>query len=178
MDDIDEEKLPEKVKLSIASSGFEKLAINKREMEHEQEKDRGLDLLQQVLPEANLNVKKKKIVEFQPVARFNPDSTFVSTLVAKKPEKPKQPIKMKGKDLKPGDLKIKKGMDKAEINKKKADEILKKTTEAYLKNSNSEKGREMKRKEKQVKIIKEVKKENWNEIKEKAGELKEFKLFG
>lgn len=85
---------------------------------------------------------------------------------------------MKGKDLKPGDLKIKKGMDKAEINKKKADEILKKTTEAYLKNSNSEKGREMKRKEKQVKIIKEVKKENWNEIKEKAGELKEFKLFG
>ena len=176
MDDLDEEKLTEKVKLSIQSAGFDKLDTSKKELDHTREKERGLDILQQILPNADLRTAKKEIKEFQAVARYDPTGNF-SSQFEKKPdtmqEKKEQAQSGKKVKIEGKNLEISKGLDIRNLKVIKANHILKYSTEAF---AVEEKKNGVKKKKK--KVIKDVKKQKWADISKEKEALKEFKLFG
>jgi len=196
MDDLEEEKMPEKVKLSIASAGFAKLDTEKREMDHTLEKERHFDILQQILPNANLKINTKPVKEFKAVARYDPTALTAAqheTKIDKKPETKTQNGKnnanskehKKGKKLDQDlNLNINKGIDKKKVQIDRADRIIQKSIQTFASNSNKqEKGQNaqveaVKPKKVKKHIVKEIKKQKWNEIATQREELSGFKLFG
>lgn len=200
MDDIEETKMPEKVKLSIASAGFSKLDTADNEMDFGKERDRGLDILQQLLPDANLHVRSRPVKEFKTVARFDPLCQTSAQLEVKnqpisKPNEPKpkksqhlEPV-IKGKKLQAEPaIAISKGIDKKKAQIEKANAILKKSIDMYAQSSTKPKNTNDKSKTKngasvpavavKRKVVKEIKTQKWKEISSQKAELKEFKLFG
>lgn len=180
MDDLQEDRLPEKVKLSIASSGFDRLETSKKELEQTNEKERSLDILQQILPDADLRVRKKQIQEFKAVARYDPTGAFSSKLeVQPQSMEVKKEQALSGKKAKPAEtkqLEISKGIDIQQLKKMKATEILKNANAAFAVSEQGDARSKLKQKKK--KVVKEVKKQKWEEISKQKEELKEFRLFG
>lgn len=198
-DDVDEKRLPDKVKLSIASSGFDKLDTNEDEFERLKETEKSLDILQVLLPEANLFTKKKQIVEFKPVARFDPTSNNSAQLKAKPQEffKGGSGSSVVGKFM-PGmgknlekvvkkQVEISKGVDKVGTKIAKANELLRNSAQAYKKASTAadkdeprpeDVGRHRVARDPSVPILKVIDKKKWRELNKSKEELKTFKLFG
>lgn len=196
IEDLEEEKMPEKVKLSIASAGFANLETRKEEMDHTLEKERHMDILQQILPNADLRIKPKPVKEFKAIARYDPTSLTASQFETKSALKTAS-FEMNGKKLeKKGPLKagvtekhssslnIQKGIDKKKASDDKVDQILKKTIDIFAKSS-TKTSKPSETTAKQVpkvvekrKIVKEIKKQKWTEISQQKEELKQFKLFG
>ena len=203
MDDIEEEKLPERVKLSIASAGIGKLDTAEQEMDLTKEKERGLDILQQLLPEADLASRHKPIKEFKAVTRYDPTSQASAQFEVKNLSKQQTSISGKKKDSsKPelaagkklsgeSNLKIMKGIDKKKAQIEKANQILKKSIDIFEKatvkphgklgpngqNQNSA-GSKVPAVKVKRHVVKEVKSQKWKDISAQKSELKEFKLFG
>ncbi len=181
MDDIQEEKLPEKVKLSIASSGFDRLETSKKELDQTAERERSLDILQQILPEADLRLKKKPIQEFKAVARYDPTGAFSAKLeVQPQSMEVKQEQAQSGKKAREAaghPLEIRKGVDVQQLKRMKATELLRSANEAFA--TQSQAGASKPRlQQKKRKVVKEVKKQKWEDISKHKEELREFRLFG
>jgi len=194
LDDIEEKKLPEKVKLSIASANVGKLQHTEDDRERTRERDHILDILQQVVPDADLRIKKD-VKEFKAVARFDPRGTFASQLTVKA----NPPVQTHAKNSKvtdqkkiaPAPMAISKGIDKKNASINRANEILAKSAQKYLDSStnpskktlNSKSGNPHingqggERQEVKRKIVKEIKRKKWEEISKEKETLKEFKLF-
>lgn len=198
-DDVDLKRLPDKVKLSIASSGFDKLDTNEDEFERLKETEKSLDILQVLLPEANLFTKKKQIVEFKPVARFDPTSNNAAQLKAKPQEFFKggsgssvvgKSLAAIGKNLEKAakkQVEITKGVDKVGNKIAKANELLRTSAQAYKKASTAadkddprpdDVGRHRVARDPSVPIVKVIDKKKWRELNKSKEELKTFKLFG
>lgn len=196
MDDIEEERMPERVKLSIASAGFTKLDTGKEEMDHTLEKERHFDILQQILPNANLKMKPKPAKEFKAFTRYDPTALTASQHETKLPTKQEVSNSQskkgnKDKAQKSGKshneeltLGIKKGVDKNKAKIERADKIIQKSIDIFAANSKKPKSETAMKNpvQKAVKIkkhiVKEIKTQKWNEISSQKKELKEFKLFG
>lgn len=180
MDDIQEARLPEKVKLSIASSGFERLATSKKELEQTNERERSLDILQQILPDADLRLKKKPVQEFKAVARYDPTGAFSAKLeVQPQSMEVKQEQALSGKKNKLAEgaqLEIRKGVDLHLLKKMKATERLKQASAAFAGSESERPGARLQQKKR--KVVKEVKKQKWEDISQRKEELREFRLFG
>lgn len=198
-DDVDVTRLSEKVKLSIASSGIDQLATNEDEFERLKETEKGLDILQGLLPSANLFIKKKTITEFKPVARFDPTSTYSTQLKAKPQEffkggsgsnmvgKKAQPLGKDVQKLQKKQVQMSKGVDKLATKLAKANDLLRQSAMAYKTASTAEdkdlpnpfnQGRVIQTRDPSIPIIKEIDKQKWKEMNKSKEELKTFKLFG
>lgn len=200
LDDIEETKMSDKVKLSIASAGFARLEAENNEIDLSKERDRSMDILQQLLPEANLNMKSKPVKEFKAVARFDPLAQTSAQLEMKTENKTTIPPGKHSKNLKTQEMAqgkklrdthemvISKGVDKKKALIEKANQILKKSVDIYAKSSTKPQNahlaqekaesKDSKKTAKKRKVIKEIKTQKWKEISAQKAELKEFKLFG
>lgn len=196
MDDLEEERMPERVKLSIASAGFSKLDTEKDEMNNTLEKERNFDILQQLLPDANLKVFTKPKNEFKVVTRYDPTALTASLHETKvMPKKAKKTLQAKkGENLKGHhggknldidmNLDIKKGIDKKKVQIDRADRIIQKSIGLFAANSNKDgtmiecQNAALKPKKIKKHMVKEIKKEKWNEIAVQKKDLSGFKLFG
>lgn len=111
-DDIEEDKLPDAVRLNVESGLHQEMKANEEELDYEAELNRNLDMIQKILPNANLRTKSKPMLKkYNTIKRFDPRSQYNDNLKDKSHLKT---IKAKEKKdrKKKHEMMIKRGIDK------------------------------------------------------------------